>query len=79
MEIKFSKTERKYLRLALLYAIDWEDSSIDAYTTELYRSKGRIERRVPKSERKTVAVFKRNMNHFHKLYEKLKDIEGQRR
>lgn len=76
MLIELSKWEIKRLRQALYLAIDYEDSSIDAHTVELYKPrKGDLKSIVPKEFRSVVAFYKRNIKAFEKLLKKLRYYE----
>ncbi len=69
--MKFSKSELRRVRMALVRAVDWEESLIDAHRTKLVRRDGRMEKIVAPDNRRYVAVCKRRMAGFKKLLAKM--------
>lgn len=72
--IKLSKTDKKNIRSAIYYAVEYHESLIDAYRVSLKRIKGRTERFIPTEYKKDTDRWKRQMAAWKKLKLKLNTI-----
>jgi len=70
MELKINEWERKRLIQALVCAIDYQRSLVEAHTIELYDYRKPC--RVPKEFRKQVDVYLRDIEAFKRLLKKFR-------
>ena len=80
MKLELNKREIKILRLALFYAMEWEDSYIDALEFDkpiIEKINGQKtitswESYIPKENKEWADESKRNIKNFRKVLEKIK-------
>lgn len=67
----FNKTEKKYMRRALLLAIDYDESLIDAHKVAFDKRGPQLKKVLPKEYRPLAVRCQRNIEGFRKLLAKL--------
>lgn len=66
--MRLTKLDKRYLRIALYFAVQWEESLIDAHRVKLVRRpNGQIESVIPKEYRSVETRCRRNIAHFRRL------------
>ena len=58
---------------ALKLAIDYEESTIDAYTTEIYFDGGIYKQRVPKMDLPLIRFLRRRIKNFERVLMKMRE------